>query len=960
MCRAYEALIITVLVAFVGFGSPIYAQSRNEGIRLFKEGDDLYVHAKSTQDMKEAVSKFNQALGIFEKEPYEKGVAAAANNLSMIYRRWGQYKDALQYLEKSLSACRKLHDPKIEAEALGNMSVVYGELGSTEKALGLGQQALSIYRRINDPLGQAQAQQGLGYLHYYRGDYAKAVPAYEAALALYERVDDLAGQGQALNNIGDVRCRMGLYPDALIALERAQVLLKKARSPKDEGATLANIGEVYENLGLFKEAKDNYEKALHEYREVKDARAEIEILKCLGNVCKQSGDVDGAHKHYERSLSLCEKIGFPSKESRDLIGNLWLDRGDLARAQRYLIQGENNASMGRLYLLKAQYAKAKEYYEKAVDAAERTRNAQDLFAGYTGLGVISEALGDFETAAKYFKKAVSATEEARSGLKNRHQRENFFRVKVGGFLRITPYKGLARVLMKMKQHESSLRQSEYTKARVYAEELSTRIGNSCLGVPAAIVQQDTEISDRMATLKLKRQQAYENQRKEVLETIEPQIRKVVEQLKSHILELHKKYPVFAASKYPEPMDLERTALRDDEWVLAYDVTDSGVLVFLTQGKRLVRATLKETPRNKLEDLVRKFRAPTESPKLESFDFRSGNELANLLLGGMLNSIPKGAHVSIVPDECLEILPFEMLVLSGAGEIKIDRTQDDKHPGKSAVRAYVTGCEFFGDRNSISYYQSVTALTLIRNQGRRERGSRILVMADPIFPGDKRLTTKPEPKVHQSTRTMSLGLMRAYESRGCEDRFKPLPATRELAESLRSLFGTRSDIFTGPDADKENLLTNIAPELMRYGSVVFATHGHFGEPICGISEPLLALTLHPPGRDGFLKRSDVLGLKMNADIVALTACQTGLGQSVSGEGTMSMGRAFQQSGASSVLMSLWEVDARASVRLAESFFKHRKEDKSKLESLHLARQEIRSAGFDHPFFWAAFILVGEVD
>jgi CHAT domain-containing protein len=100
--------------------------------------------------------------------------------------------------------------------------------------------------------------------------------------------------------------------------------------------------------------------------------------------------------------------------------------------------------------------------------------------------------------------------------------------------------------------------------------------------------------------------------------------------------------------------------------------------------------------------------------------------------------------------------------------------------------------------------------------------------------------------------------------------------------------------------------------------------------------------------------------MNADIATLTACQTGLGRELSGEGTMGMGRAFQYAGARSVLMSLWSVAEKSSVQQVKSFFKHRMDGKSKLDALKLARDEIRKAGYDHPFFWAAFILVGEVD
>jgi len=105
-------------------------------------------------------------------------------------------------------------------------------------------------------------------------------------------------------------------------------------------------------------------------------------------------------------------------------------------------------------------------------------------------------------------------------------------------------------------------------------------------------------------------------------------------------------------------------------------------------------------------------------------------------------------------------------------------------------------------------------------------------------------------------------------------------------------------------------------------------------------------------------TEVMGFKMNADLVVLTACETGVGQKLAGEGVMSMGRAFQYAGAQSVLMSLWPVAEASSVQLVESLFKHIKRGNSVIQAVQSARKEIRDAGFDHPFFWAPFILVGE--
>ena len=295
----------------------------------------------------------------------------------------------------------------------------------------------------------------------------------------------------------------------------------------------------------------------------------------------------------------------------------------------------------------------------------------------------------------------------------------------------------------------------------------------------------------------------------------------------------------------------------------------------------------------------------------------------------------------------------MLVLNNAGKI----VTDEKRPQTS-------GAEFFGDRNPISYYQSITALTLARTLGKQKQPQdKLLVIADPVFDmRDARAQeTGSSTKLTGSEASMYKGLMAAIEEGKMGPlRFGQLPLTGNLAENLNTAFKGSCALFTGLKADKGAFMKDIAPNLGDYSKIVFATHGYFGKGLPGINEPVLVFTLVPPGTDGYLRMSEVMGLKMNADMVALTACQTGLGKNISGEGTMGMGRAFQYAGAKSVLMSLWSVEESSSVDLVEGFFRNIKEGKNKLEALKLARDEIRKQGYDHPFFWASFILVGECE
>ena len=292
---------------------------------------------------------------------------------------------------------------------------------------------------------------------------------------------------------------------------------------------------------------------------------------------------------------------------------------------------------------------------------------------------------------------MQLTEEIRSSL-SPNQRESFFDVKIEGFYRTAPYEGLARVMLKLNRPLEAAKWSEYTKARLFAESISRRSGVGTAGVPRDILRKDEEITDQLAALKKTRQAAYEKNNKEQIAALEPQVKDLEAKLADHIKALRDKYPIFAATKYPEPMDLAQAALKPDEWVLAYHVTDPGIIVYLTHGKSLVTSQFKPFPRKELSTLVRKFCSQMEMPsgriettRLAAFDLTTGKKLADLLLSDALQLLPKDTPLIVVPDDCLGVLPFEMLVLNQGGKVDTSRSIPT-----------VTGAEFFGDRNPISY------------------------------------------------------------------------------------------------------------------------------------------------------------------------------------------------------------------------------------------------------------------
>ncbi len=628
-----------------------------------------------------------------------------------------------------------------------------------------------------------------------------------------------------------------------------------------------------------------------------------------------------------------------------------MDAGELEKAEPYVKAAGSNAAIGRLYLLNSEYPKAQESYEKVLQFGKQSGNTNALFTGHTGLGRINEARENYRRSEEHYEKAMNIAEEIRSGLLP-SERVHFYSVRINGFHRTDPAKGLTRVRLKEHRGAESIESSEVTRARAFADNISLRRGQAYSGVPEKVIEKENELVSRLASPKKELTEASEAKEPERYRNLTEEIQQAERDLKGFIDGLRHDYAPYASVKYPRPVKLKSSAIRVDEHIIIYDVLDEGVGVKHLRGKEIVQTFFIRWKQSDLEKAVDEFRKPFEQVKLREFDPRLAHKLFTRLLSPVSAEIPERTPVIIIPDGVLAILPFEALVMSGKASWK-----------KAEWGDYPVNLKYFGDAYPVSYYQSITALTLARTVKRtRKKQQTLLVVADPVFqPKDERVQSATlsdaateeillmvdNPSVAEDTN------QRAFD-------FRRLPETAILAENLRKLFGENSETLTGLKANKANLLKKAAPGLDSYEWIVFATHGLVGNLIPGVNEPFLVLTMVPAATDGILRMTDVLGLELNAELVALPACQTGLGIDLSGEGVMSMGRAFQYAGARSVLMSLWSVAERPAVKLVETFFNRLAEGVSKQESLQFARDDLSQHGYDHPFFWAAFVLVGEMD
>jgi CHAT domain-containing protein len=322
---------------------------------------------------------------------------------------------------------------------------------------------------------------------------------------------------------------------------------------------------------------------------------------------------------------------------------------------------------------------------------------------------------------------------------------------------------------------------------------------------------------------------------------------------------------------------------------------------------------------------------------EQFDSTITDDLLGALFpDSALKSVKAAKVVIFVPDDILFLFPFEML--SSHGEYPLLGTPTEYFPSSAVLRLARTSIHAAGDwqESFIGIADPITSSDDPRYQA-------VSLLSDPV--------SQTGPAQASNSASVDRVVSRGFS-------LERLPGTADEVQGIAGLFAStpsKTEIRTGMKATKQELLRT---DLARYRFIHFATHGIL--PVeSGIKEPALVLSYNGKGKDDMLLTlSEILEFRLRADMVALSACNTGSGKVTRAEGVASLGMAFLAAGASSVTISLWQVADNSTAELMKEFYKNLASGKSKSAALAAARVALVSKGYDNPFFWAPFILTGE--
>jgi hypothetical protein len=328
----------------------------------------------------------------------------------------------------------------------------------------------------------------------------------------------------------------------------------------------------------------------------------------------------------------------------------------------------------------------------------------------------------------------------------------------------------------------------------------------------------------------------------------------------------------------------------------------------------------------------------------------------MLLGGIARELHeewRTKRLAIVATGALEYLPFAALPVPELDAAGLGAQKSAEGARRSRPPLAVT--------HEIVSIPSASVLAVLRRDAAdRAPATRTLaIIADPVFDGgDPRVTSRPTrpTAVNDETSTRTLEVMDALYARGG---FARLPFSREEADAISS-FARTGDVFTAVDF-KATRARIVSGALSGYRIVHLATHGVIDSERPALSSLILSLIDQRGGRqNGYLRLADIYNLRLDAELVVLSACQTALGKDIRGEGLVGLTRAFIYAGAPRVVASLWQVSDLATAELMKKFYRGMlRQHLRPAAALRAAQVEMaQDPRWASPYYWAGFVLQGE--
>jgi CHAT domain-containing protein/Tfp pilus assembly protein PilF len=916
-------------------------------------------------EQQQALTYYNQALPLLRAVGDRRGEAGTLSNIGNVYWALGEHQQALTYHNQALPLLRAVGDRRGEAITLTGIGLVYSALGEHQQALTYYNQALPLNRAVGDRSVEANTLTNIGLVYSDLGEQQQALTYYNQALPLLRAVGDRRGEAGTLTSIGNVYWALGEHQQALTYYNQALPLNRAVGDRRGEAITLSNIGLVYSDLGEQQQAITYYNQSLPLMRTVGDRRGEAITLTNIGNVYRDLGEQQQALTYYNQALPLNRTVGDRGGEAGTLtnIGVVYWDLGEKQQAMTYFNQslplmrtvgdrgGEATTltNIGNFYWALGDNQQALTYYNQALSLSRAVGDRRGEAIALSNIGLVERQQGNLTVALMRLDEAIKIVEDLRVKITSPELRTTYFATKQD------VYQSKIDLLMELhKQNPSkgydiqALETTDRSRARSLVELLTESKADIRVGIEPKLLVRERDLDRRRDALEREKQKlASIKDSDPAIANLNQQIDKLIKEQEELRTEIRIASPSYAALKFPTPLTLrqiQQKVLDDNTLLLTYSLGDDRSYLWLVSKTEIQSYELPK--RSIIEAKAQKFYEeqkinPAQYIRFDGPEF--GAQLSQILLQPVANKLGK-KRLLIVADGALQYIPFAALPLCK------DATCDN--PSQLITNHEIVNAP------------SISTIDIIRTSKRRTPTKTLAVIADPVFGADDpRVSAQVReaklPPKDSSKILASQQLERSARESGIM-KFDRIKGTSDEADSILPLVPSNMRLKkVSFDANREFVTTS--PEIGKYRYISFATHGILNSNQPELSGLVLS-RIDKKGKslNGFLQLNDIFNLQLSADLVVLSACETGLGKEIRGEGSIGLTRGFMYAGTPRVVVSLWQVSDDGTAELMKKFYTNILQKKlTPAAALRAAQLEMsKDKKYADPYYWAGFTLQGE--
>lgn len=916
------------------------------------------------------------------------------NNIVPYTPRHADGRPQDEILKKTIIKARESGESKLEILALDRLSGLYYGSGDVLKGIQYGEEAVAAAQKSGNKNLQANTLLTLSNSYYVYADFLKTREIINSAMPIAEdSAPDIipylyAIRARIAENLGNIQEAIDYD------LKTLELLIQYGGNQYSVAQSLMHVSRDYMILGQNNRALEYNLQGAKLFAEIDPNNSSVDKYRATGAIYLFQKDFGKARENFIEALKVFNGGTLPVRRrtaanltsaERSYLNSMYplqLARiyFDLGRAERGLNrpdkaiedfleaaqiwsdikvkQSETGAlnEAADLYIALKQFDKASQLAAQVLVKSRLIGDrAAESFALYT-LARAQRANSDLPKALQLISDSLTIIESLRSQIISPENRAGFLSTVSN------EYDFYIELLIELQNKTESkglgadaFAASERARSRGLLDLLAESYVDVSAGISPELKMREQSINATLSALQtqLIKLKSAEKQDAGKIADLRKRIEQADGEREQLDSQIRRSNPRYAALKYPTTIDLKQTqAMLDEKTVLLeYQIGDDASFLFAV-GKndfQIVKLPNEKTLRDSIKSLRSGITAPTRTALGNYLTGR--RELYKILLAPVENLLKGKSKIIVAADGALNYLPFEVLLRS------------EQETGLDKLSYLVRDFDIF-------YTPSASVLANLQSGGNNQTAKPMksfLAFAAPDY------AAKTDERNTLARRTRDL-----YGEKNVW-KLIDLPNTKiEVGEIARLFPAGQATVLEGAQASEKQVKAE--GFLSRYRYLHFAVHGLVDEQKPQFSSLVLSLPkageqaksdnqskdLNPQSEneeDGLLQTSEIFNLRLNADLVTLSACETGLGQELRGEGIIGLTRAFFYAGTPSVLESLWKVDDASTAELMTAFYAslNKNGGRDKASALREAQLKlIKGNRYAHPYYWAAFVLQGRTD